>query len=385
MTTSSVSVPLVRKKRALHDEVRSYSRFRSQHASEYYGKVAIGTPKQLFSVVFDTGSGNLLVPSSTCMDEACTSHRKFDSALSATSVEIASSHEPLRPVGKTGQRDSVTITFGTGEMTGVFVRDNVCIGNICAMANFITATKESDDPFSLVPFDGVLGLALPQLAEAASFSLVDSMVKAGVLKKNLFSVYFAKGDTEQSEITFGDIRQERMASQLVWAPVSNPGYWQVEMVDLMLGDKRLELCRKCQVAADTGTSLLAGPTRLVDQLVKRLNVASDCSNYEHLPDLGFIVGDTVLYLAPEDYVERAPEGCALVLMPLDIPPPRGPLFVLGDPFLRKYYTVYDRERLRVGFALAKHGRVDAAAQKREPADDLIHDARGNGARPTHLI
>merc|ERR1719420_2407054 len=147
------------------------------------------------------------------------SHRKFDSALSATSVEIAASHEAMKPVGKNGQRDSVTITFGTGEMTGIFVQDNVCIGTICARSNFITATKESDDPFSLVPFDGVLGLALPQLAEETSFSLVDSMVKAGALKSNLFSVYFAKDDAAQSEITFGDIRQERMASQLVWAPV----------------------------------------------------------------------------------------------------------------------------------------------------------------------
>merc|ERR1719321_2022694 len=311
MTASSVSVPLVRKKRALHnDEVRSYSRFRSQHASEYYGKVAIGTPKQLFSVVFDTGSGNLLVPSSSCMDEACTSHRRFDSSLSATSVEIASSHEPTKAVGKNGQRDSVTITFGTGEMTGIFVKDNVCIGTICAIVNFITATKESDDPFSLVPFDGVLGLALSQLAEDNSFSLMDSMVKAGVLKRNLFSVYFAKGEKSQSEITFGEIRHERISSELVWAPVSNPGYWQVEIRDLALNNEPMGLCRKhCQIAADTGTSLLAGPTSMVDKLVRKLNVASDCSNYDSLPTLGFILGNATLELNNVDYVDKSHEGC----------------------------------------------------------------------------
>lgn len=356
MTKGSVSVPLVRKKRALHsDEVRSYSRFRSAHASEYYGKVAIGTPKQLFSVVFDTGSGNLLVPSSNCLDSACQSHRKFDSTLSSTSIEIASSHEPLKAVGKTGQRDSVTITFGTGEMTGIFVRDHVCIGTICAIANFITATKESDDPFNLVPFDGVLGLALPQLAEDTSFSLVDSMVKAGVLKKNLFSVYFAKGETSQSEITFGDIRQERIASEIIWAPINNPGYWQVEIRDLTLNNEPMGLCgRRCQIAADTGTSLLAAPTSMVDKLVRTLNVASDCSNYDSLPSLGFVLGNATLELNNVDYVDRNPDGCALTFMPLDIPPPRGPLIILGDPFLRKYYTIYDRERLRLGFAIADH-------------------------------
>ena len=52
----------------------------------------------------------------------------------------------------------------------------------------------------------------------------------------------------------------------------------------------------------------------------------------------------------------------MAMMSLDIPPPKGPLFIFGDPFLRKYYTVYDRENLKVGFALAKHPDVDRKRQ-----------------------
>lgn len=370
--SSTIVVPLMRRRKlglsqlaAGRSQRAGRATHRSAQASEYYGQVSVGSPPQTFLVVFDTGSGNLLLPSHECTSDACTGHKRYDSGLSATALQIAYADQPTTPVTEDGTRDIVTITFGTGEMSGVYVRDNICLGpgNICCKANFVAATEESDEPFSLVPFDGILGLSLPQMAEGPAFSLLDRLVDAGVLKQALFGVFFGN-DGEQSEITFGEYRKESMASELYWAPVTEPGYWQVEMRDMVMNHKRMGLCQgtnKCQVAVDTGTSLLAGPSEVVEMLVERLAVAEDCSNFNSLPPLGFIVGEHVLSLQPEDYVAQNGGTCTLGLMSLDIPPPRGPLFIFGDPFLRKYYTVYDREHLRVGFAVAKHTAPSATS------------------------
>jgi len=353
----TISVPLVRRKKLGAAQAKHISGRRSTQASEYYGQVGVGSPAQEFLVVFDTGSGNLLLPSKECHDEACTGHKRYDAQLSATSMQIAYADQPTVQVAQDGTRDVVTITFGTGEMSGVYTRDNVCLGmgNICCKADFIAATEESDEPFTLVPFDGILGLSLPDMAEGPAFSIVDRLVESGVLEHHVFGAFFG-GEGEQSEITFGRYRQDLTATELFWVPVTVPGYWQVKMDDITLADKGQGICagKGCQVAVDTGTSLLAGPSDVVDELIDRLQVASDCSNLKSLPDLGFIVGNHILNLAPEDYVAQTSDGCSLGLMSLDIPPPKGPLFIFGDPFLRKYYTVYDRKNVRVGFALAKH-------------------------------
>jgi hypothetical protein len=366
---SAITVVLKRQRRVLDVGPNGYSFMQAKnlYASEYFGEMAIGTPKQHLRMVFDTGSGNLIVPSVGCVAPACKSHTRFDANASETSSVVVSADEDYVATASNRQRprDSVTVTFGTGEVSGVFVRDKVCVGSLCSPMNFITATNESDDPFKDVPFDGIVGLGLPQLAEAQEFSIMDVFVKKRILKQNLFSVFFARGSDEDSEILFGDVRQERMETPLVWAPVTNPGYWQVALKDLAFGDTPLGLCgvAGCHAAVDTGTALLAGPARLIRQLVEKLRVASDCSNFDSLPNLSFLLsGGVVLHLSPADYVEKSSDGCILGLMALDIPAPRGPLFILGDPFLRKYYTVYDRERLRVGFALAKHSQPSVEIQ-----------------------
>jgi len=332
------------------------------HKTAYYGTIDVGTPPQSFQVVFDTGSGNLMIPSVYCHTRACRMHKMFDRKESMTAQDI---NYDGSPVHEGASRDQITVTFGTGEISGVFIKDNISIGDItCPATSFVAATDETDDPFSSFNFDGVLGLALDEMSQSTEFNLVSQLAKQKKLKKNVFSVFLSDSNTEMSEITFGDIKHHHMASELFWAPVSRPtGYWQVQIEDIAIDNMKLELCKNCQVAVDTGTSQLAGPSDVIAELVNKLDVKSDCSNFASLPRLGFVMnGGKVLNLEPDDYVDNGPDGCEVSLMPLDVPPPNGPLFIFGDPFLRKYYTVYDPEERKIGFAVAKHNdrTVDAS-------------------------
>mmetsp|Transcript_95775 Transcript_95775/g.290884 ORF Transcript_95775/g.290884 Transcript_95775/m.290884 type:complete len:407 (-) Transcript_95775:3-1223(-) len=324
----------------------------SRHKMAYYGDITVGRPGQVFTVVFDTGSGNLIVPGSNCPSAACQVHDRFNEHASPSLRRINCDGSEV-PSGE--ESDEITITFGTGHITGRCLQDDICVGSACSRGGFISSTEESQQPFASFAFDGILGLALPSMAQADSFSVMSLLTKQKALRSPIFSVFLSSSDSESSEITFGAVKHEHMASELFWVPVTGTaGYWEVRIDDITLDGRRQELCQDCRVAVDTGTSQLAGPSDIISSLSRLLDVKTDCSNYQGLPKLGFIIGGRVLSLEPRDYVDSDGSACEVALMDLDVPPPKGPLFVFGIPFLQKYYSVYDQDNSKVGFAVAKH-------------------------------
>lgn len=257
------------------------------YKSVYFGSITIGSPRpQEFSVVFDTGSGHAIVPSSDCHEETCRTHRRFDRRLSANAVDI--DHDGTR-VQPGSPRDQITVAFGTGEVTGQFVRDWLCLGNAsgrqvvtadssgkpppgCVDLRVVTATNMTHEPFYSFSFDGVLGLGLDSLALAPEFSFFGMLAAQQPLKEASFGVFLGEGDDEVSEISFGGHDPSKVigGADLAWAPVvmADHGHWQVRIRRLKIGDRIVDYCEDggCRAVVDTGTSLLAVPAGFADDL-----------------------------------------------------------------------------------------------------------------------
>lgn len=103
---------------------------------------------------------------------------------------------------------------------------------------------------------------------------------------------------------------------------------------------------------DSGTSVLVGPNTLVKPLIKGITVNEDCSNLNSLPDIAFYIDGLEYALTPSDYVLSVTQGsetqCVLAVMGQDFPAGFN-YFILGDTFMRKYYSFFDKNNNRVGF------------------------------------
>mmetsp|Transcript_52714 Transcript_52714/g.115573 ORF Transcript_52714/g.115573 Transcript_52714/m.115573 type:complete len:380 (-) Transcript_52714:154-1293(-) len=331
------------------------------HATMYSGEVEVGTPPQKFNVLFDTGSGALLLPSLKCDDPACEGHRRYNASMSNTSMQIGWVDEPTTPLKAGDDRDVKSIQFAAGSASGELVRDRVCFRDLCTMGDFYTMTEESDEPFKWVEWDGVLGLGLPEVSDGKEFNIFNMFVGSHTMQKNVFSVFLGKRMTDEAEITFGDYRPERFEGKLLWTPVTTPGYWQFKVDDVTIGGKAMGFCNAttgCQGVVDTGSSLLMMPDSILTQVHGVLKIDDNCTKMSSYPTLGFKIGGRNFELTAEDYLDKDATGCWEGMM-ASPDTGRGPLIILGMTFLRSYYTVFDMAEKQLGFATARQGSAPA--------------------------
>lgn len=314
--------------------------------AQYFCDISLGTPPQEFSVILDTGSSNLWIPSKECTSIACFLHSKYDHGASSSYVKNGTAFK---------------MQYVSGAMEGYVSQDTLRIGDLAVKGqDFAEATSEPGLAFAFGKFDGILGLGYDTISVDGIVPPFYEMVNQGLLEQPIFSFYLGSSDADGGEAVFGGVDPAHYSGKITYVPVRRRGYWEVPLDSVSFGKETLEL-DNTGAAIDTGTSLIGLPSDIAEILNKQIGASKswngqytiDCEKIASLPDLTFEFGGYKFPITAKDYILNVQGSCISSFTPVDIPAPLGPIWIVGDSFLRRYLTVYDLGNDAVGFAPSK--------------------------------
>ncbi|KAK6230227.1 hypothetical protein QUC31_001745 [Theobroma cacao] len=117
----------------------------------------------------------------------------------------------------------------------------------CFFSEFIESTRDTSVEFLVSKFDGILGLGFQAISVGNATPVWYNMLDKGLVKEPVFSFWFNRNaDEEQGgEIVFGGF----------------------DMDDVLIDGKTTGFCApSCGEIADSGTSLLAGPSAIITEI-----------------------------------------------------------------------------------------------------------------------
>ncbi|KAG2140536.1 acid protease [Suillus bovinus] len=312
----------------------------------WYGEIEVGTPPKTFTVVFDTGSSDLFLPSTEC-GVACDGHTAYDPAASSFSKD---SGQPF------------VLTYGAGETAGEEYVDDVFVGGYEADdqtlgAAWIYSPEFSKDNF---PPDGLSGLAFREISEFEGSPLFQTLDESGKLPQSVigFKLSTTPGD---SEMVVGGTNTDLYHSDtLTYVPVTKKGYWQVKLGAISrLGQEVIE-SQAADAIIDTGTTFVITSYSIAQSYYANISGATAHTEgddtYWTIPcdtinstvptftfgTRAFKVSTETYNLGPDvDYADCLAGIAASAEMNFTI---------VGDVFLQNVYSVFDYANTRVGFA-----------------------------------
>ncbi|TGZ54799.1 Uncharacterized protein DBV15_11657 [Temnothorax longispinosus] len=266
---------------------------------QYYGAITIGTPPQDFKIVFDTGSSNLWVLSKNC------------------------------------------------NVAGLKVTTQI----------FGEITNFSTNFWDWSQCDGVLGMGYPALSHFKVPTVFQNMINEKMVTP-IFSIYLNRKYENSfygGEMILGEPNRAYYKGEFTYVNVTKKKYWQFTM-DKIQTENIVRCSEGCQVIIDMGFSKIGGPPQDIADLKSKINVTDpvDCNKISHLPRINFVIGGKKFELSGKDYIVKVREGICIIGFqdnPININTME---WILGDVFIRRYYTVFDMKNDRVGFARAKN-------------------------------
>jgi len=315
--------------------------------AQYYASVYLGTPPQEFDVIYDTGSSNLWVPEKDCVHcgyRFINKKNKYDKDLSSSFVEDGS---------------DFSIHYGSGAVSGIFQLETVTLAEDIVVNNQKFASIHDAGgmgiAYVLSKFDGILGLGFDSISVSGAKTVFHNAIEQGVVDSPVFAFYL--GDNCDGELTFGGYDSDKFeGDELTWVNLSEATYWRINLDGAKVGSFSTG---PTDAIVDSGTSLITGPSIDVKAIAASIGAKAgitgqytiDCDKVENLPDMTWTIDGKDYTVPGPKLVIQTAGMCLFAMMAMDMPKP-GPAWILGDVFMREYYTVFDYENEKIGFAKA---------------------------------
>ena len=275
-------------------------------------------------------------------------------------------------------------------------RDNAYLSGLHLHQTVMGSVSYESSVFNFFKQDGIFGMALPSLSELTKGGRNTALINLFDTNPSVhrsFSFFLSDADREArgghaSKLIIGGIDEslpEQLSENMTWVfadvvPVQGRkgedayGFWLVSLIKVSYGNENLCAANgkstKCLAIIDTGTSLISLPTTMFNSILENLSQRNircsqdgrgqwRCSARVHPGADGrlclFVLSAAFAMQAsdgknghnfvidPKDYlkVNSGSGNLDLLLQPSSSTPLEGSdTFILGDVFLRKYYSLY---------------------------------------------
>ncbi|XP_040059424.2 pepsin A [Gasterosteus aculeatus] len=303
----------------------------------YYGEIGIGSPPQIFKVLFDTGSADLWIPSVSCTSSACETHSQYNSSASSTFQASANTFH---------------ISYYSGFTSGSTGYELIKISNLYVDHQIFGLTDTEAGFLEFQPWDGILGLAFPGLSNEGGTPLFNNLWNQGKIPQNMFSMYLSSS-VEGSALVLGGLDSTYYTGTMNWIPLYQASnFWNIQIQSITINGNTVACSGNCVATVDSGTSLILGPERDINNINGWLGATTDaygdatvsCAVTDLLPDVVFNINGYSFALPPSAYVIKSASGCTTGFA--------SGSWILGEVFMRQFYTAFDVGQNRVGFAPA---------------------------------
>ncbi|CAF1500327.1 unnamed protein product, partial [Didymodactylos carnosus] len=188
-----------------------------------------------------------------------------------------------------------------------------------------------------------------------------NMWAQGLISSPIFSFYLNPLELESTaggELILGGIDTTKFQGSLTYVPVSIQGEWDFVLTSVVVNNQAVST--NSIAIADTGTSLIVGPYLDVQALNKEIGAVDvgyeyyivDCHNrsLSSFPIVTFTIGDKTFDLSALQYIlffqyVNYPTVCVSAFQASD-----SYIWILGDIFLTRFYSVFDIQNNQLGFA-----------------------------------